>query len=43
MSRYVFKLPDLGEGTVESEIGAWLVKPGDRVTEEQPMVEMMTD
>jgi 2-oxoisovalerate dehydrogenase E2 component (dihydrolipoyl transacylase) len=43
MSRYVFKLPDLGEGTVESEIGAWLVKPGDRVMEEQPMVEMMTD
>ena len=42
MSRYVFKLPDLGEGTVESEIGAWLVKPGDRITEEQPMVEMMT-
>ncbi|MCC7463972.1 MAG: 2-oxo acid dehydrogenase subunit E2, partial [Gammaproteobacteria bacterium] len=43
MSRYVFKLPDLGEGTVESEIGAWLVKPGDRIVEEQPMVEMMTD
>jgi 2-oxoisovalerate dehydrogenase E2 component (dihydrolipoyl transacylase) len=43
MSRFVFKLPDLGEGTVASEIGAWLVKPGDRVTEEQPMVEMMTD
>ena len=43
MSRYVFKLPDLGEGTVESEIGAWLVQPGDRITEEQPMVEMMTD
>jgi 2-oxoisovalerate dehydrogenase E2 component (dihydrolipoyl transacylase) len=43
MSRYVFKLPDLGEGTVESEIGNWLVKPGDRVAEDQPMVEMMTD
>jgi 2-oxoisovalerate dehydrogenase E2 component (dihydrolipoyl transacylase) len=43
MSRYVFRLPDLGEGTVESEIGAWLVKPGDRIAEEQPMVEMMTD
>jgi len=43
MSRYVFKLPDLGEGTVESEIGAWLVKPGDRVAEDQPIVEMMTD
>ena len=25
MSEYVFKLPDLGEGTVESEIGEWAV------------------
>ena len=23
MSDYIFKLPDLGEGTVESEIGEW--------------------
>ena len=29
MSRYVFKLPDLGEGTVEAEIVNWRVKPGD--------------
>ncbi len=32
MSRYVFKLPDLGEGTVEAEIVAWHVKPGDEVS-----------
>src|SRR5690348_10308736 len=31
MSRVVFKLPDLGEGTVEAEIVAWRVKPGDSV------------
>ena len=30
MSRYVFKLPDLGEGTVEAEIVSWHVKPGER-------------
>ena len=29
MSRYVFKMPDLGEGTVEAEIVAWHVKVGD--------------
>src|SRR2546430_3914695 len=29
VSRYVFKLPDLGEGTVEAEIVNWRVKPGE--------------
>jgi len=43
MSRHVVKLPDLGEGTVSSEIVAWHVKVGDRVAEDQPMVEMSTD
>ena len=43
MSRYVFKLPDLGEGTVEAEILAWRVKPGDVIGEDDPLVEMMTE
>jgi len=43
MSRHVVKLPDLGEGTVASEIVAWRVKIGDQVTEDQPIVEMSTD
>lgn len=43
MARYEFKLPDIGEGVTEGEIVAWLVKPGDVVTEDQPMVEVMTD
>jgi 2-oxoisovalerate dehydrogenase E2 component (dihydrolipoyl transacylase) len=43
MSRHVFKLPDLGEGTVSSEIVAWKVKVGDVVGEDQPVVEMSTD
>lgn len=43
MRRYVFKLPDLGEGTVDAEIVAWRVKPGDRVGEDDPLVEMMTE
>ena len=43
MSRFEFKLPDLGEGTVDAEIVEWKVKPGDRVTEEQVIVDVMTD
>jgi 2-oxoisovalerate dehydrogenase E2 component (dihydrolipoyl transacylase) len=43
MTRYVFKMPDLGEGTVSAEIVAWHVKPGDMVQEDQIMAEVMTD
>ncbi|MEL7311102.1 MAG: dihydrolipoamide acetyltransferase family protein [Pseudomonadota bacterium] len=43
MSQYVFKLPDLGEGTVEAEIGEWHVKVGDVVAEDDVIVDMMTD
>ena len=43
MSRHIFKLPDLGEGTVSAEIIAWHVKPGDLLKEDQPLVEMSTD
>ena len=31
MSRYVFKMPDLGEGTVTAEVVEWKVKVGDTV------------
>jgi 2-oxoisovalerate dehydrogenase E2 component (dihydrolipoyl transacylase) len=43
MSEYVFKMPDLGEGTVDAEIVAWHTKPGDAVAEDQLIVEVMTD
>ena len=43
MSRYVFKLPDLGEGTVQAEIVGWRVKPGDVVAEDDVLVEVMTE
>jgi 2-oxoisovalerate dehydrogenase E2 component (dihydrolipoyl transacylase) len=43
MTRYVFKMPDLGEGTVEAEIVAWHVKVGEHVEEDQVMAEVMTE
>jgi 2-oxoisovalerate dehydrogenase E2 component (dihydrolipoyl transacylase) len=43
MTQFVFKMPDLGEGTVEAEIVAWHTKPGDSVAEDQVIVEVMTD
>jgi 2-oxoisovalerate dehydrogenase E2 component (dihydrolipoyl transacylase) len=43
MSQFTFKMPDLGEGTVDAEIVAWHTKPGDVVTEDQLIVEVMTD
>ncbi len=43
MSEYIFKLPDLGEGTVESEIGEWHINVGDQVVEEDVVGIMMTD
>src|SRR6188768_4511256 len=43
MSKFEFKLPDIGEGVAEGEIVNWLVNDGDSVSENQEMVEVMTD
>jgi pyruvate dehydrogenase E2 component (dihydrolipoamide acetyltransferase) len=37
------KLPDVGEGVTEGELVRWLVKIGDTVKADQPVVELMTD
>ncbi len=43
MAKWEFKLPDIGEGVTEGEVVQWLVKEGEIVKEDQPMVEVMTD
>jgi 2-oxoisovalerate dehydrogenase E2 component (dihydrolipoyl transacylase) len=43
MGRYVFKLPDVGEGTAEAELVGWHVKVGDTVAEDQILADIMTD
>lgn len=40
---FEFKLPDLGEGLEEGEIVQWLVKEGQSISEDQPMVKVLTD
>jgi len=43
MSHYEFNLPDLGEGTVSSEIVQWRVEVGQRLVENAPLVELATE
>ena len=43
MARFTFNLPDIGEGIAEAEIVAWHVRVGDRVEEDSPLADMMTD
>lgn len=40
---YQFRLPDVGEGMAEGEIVSWLVKEGDTIKEEDPLVEIQND
>ena len=43
MSNRVFKLPDIGEGVVEGEVVQWHVAVGDSITEDDELVDVMTD
>src|SRR4029453_4513147 len=37
------QLPALGESVLEGTVARWLVKEGDRVEQDQPLVEVTTD
>ena len=43
MTKYEFKLPDIGEGVVEGEIVTWHVEIGSIVKEDDALVDVMTD
>ena len=43
MARKAFKLPDIGEGVVEGEIVTWHVEVGSSVSEDDAIVDVMTD
>ena len=43
MTNRVFKLPDIGEGVVEGEVVEWHVAVGDSVSEDDALVDVMTD
>ena len=43
MSKYQFKLPDIGEGIAEGTIGEWHVKPGDKVEVDGDLVKIEND
>ncbi|MEE9272369.1 MAG: dihydrolipoamide acetyltransferase family protein [Robiginitomaculum sp.] len=43
MAEFIFKMPDIGEGVTEAEIITWHVKIGDKVEEDVPICDAMTD
>jgi 2-oxoisovalerate dehydrogenase E2 component (dihydrolipoyl transacylase) len=43
MAKFIFNLPDVGEGVAEAEVVAWHVSVGDRIDEDQPIADIMTD
>ena len=42
-SKYIFNLPDIGEGIAEAEIVEWHIAVGDTVEEDDQIADVMTD
>ncbi len=43
MGIHTIKMPDIGEGIAEVELVAWRVQPGEQVTPDQILADVMTD
>jgi len=43
MGIYAFRLPDIGEGVVEGEVVQWHVEAGTTVSEDDALIDVMTD
>ena len=43
MARFLFRLPDIGEGITQAEIVTWHVRVGQRIAEDQSLCDVMTD
>ena len=43
MPSTTIRMPQLGESVVEGTIGKWLVRVGQRVAKDEPVVEILTD
>jgi 2-oxoisovalerate dehydrogenase E2 component (dihydrolipoyl transacylase) len=43
MGIHLIKMPDIGEGIAQVELVEWHVQPGDSVTEDQALADVMTD
>ncbi len=43
MAKIEITVPAMGEGIIEVTLNRWLVKEGDKVTEDQPLAEVATD
>lgn len=43
MARFVFTLPDVGEGIAEVELVEWHVAPGQAIAEDAPLVDVLTE
>jgi 2-oxoglutarate dehydrogenase E2 component (dihydrolipoamide succinyltransferase) len=43
MDKFKLTLPAMGEGIIEATITRWLVSPGDKISYDQPLLEVATD
>lgn len=40
---YIFRLPEMGEGLTEGDVASWLVKEGEAIKADDPLIEIQTD